>query len=145
MPEDGPRRRGMEDAERKQSIASLDADVTAAAAAFDKIVSYLAGGALALSITFLHDIAPAPVHEGRLAIAWTALWGALIASMFSFIASDSANRKLIDRLSAGEGLKRDWRYYATLVLNWVSAAGVVVGTGSLAWFAYANVPIGGKA
>jgi hypothetical protein len=137
----------MDEAERQRLIATFEADVTAASASFDKIVSFLAGGALALSITFIHDIAPDPVHQGRLALAWTSLWVALIASMFSFLASDSAHRSVIDRLYAGRelvGMERDWRYKVTKALNWASAAGVVVGTGSLAWFAFANLPIGGQ-
>lgn len=137
----------MDDAERQRLIAAFETDVTAASASFDKIVSFLAGGSLALSITFLHDIAPHPVHEERLAIAWTALWIALISSMFSFLASDSAHRAVIDKLYAGKelvGMDRDWRYKTTSALNWVSAIGVVIGTGGLAWFAFANLPIGGK-
>jgi hypothetical protein len=137
----------MEEAERQRLIAAFEADVTAASASFDKIVSFLAGGALALSITFLHDIAPDPVHQGRLAIAWTSLWVALIASMFSFLASDSAHRSVIDKLYAGAelvGMERDWRYKMTSALNWASAIGVLVGTGSLAWFAFGNLKIGGK-
>jgi len=129
----------MEDAERQRLIAAFEADVTAAAASFDKIVSFLAGGALALSITFIHDIAPHPVHEWRLALAWTSLAVSLLASMFSFMASDSAHRSVIDRLYEGQelvGMERDWRYKATAALNWTSALGVVVGIASLAWFAF---------
>ena len=137
----------MEEAERQRLIAAFEADVTAASASFDKIVSFLAGGALALSITFIHDIAPNPVHELRLALAWMSLAVALLASMFSFMASDSAHRSVIERLYGGEelvGMQRDWRYKVTAALNWASALGVVVGIGGLAWFAFGNLPTGGK-
>jgi hypothetical protein len=137
----------MEEAERQRAIVAFEADVTAASASFDKIVSYLAGGSLALSITFLHDIAPNPVHQGWLALAWTSLWVALIASMLSFLASDSAHRSVINKLYAGDelvGMDPGWRSKMTSTFNWASAIGVVVGTGSLAWFAFANLPIGGK-
>jgi hypothetical protein len=129
--------------DRQTELASLQADVTAASASFDKAISFLAGGALALSITFLHDIAPVPRHSGRLAVAWLALWIALIASMFSFIASDAASRSVIYKLQDGIQLSRDRWYYATLALNWLSAIGVVVGTGFLAYFAFGNL-MGGQ-
>ncbi len=40
---------------------------------FDRIIATLAGGALGLSVTFIHDLSPAPEHLGRLVIE-TQLW-----------------------------------------------------------------------
>ena len=128
----------MEDPDRL--IAGWEADVTSASAAFDRAVSFLAGGALTLSITFLHDIAPRPVHEGRLAVAWVALWAALMASLFSHLTSDLAHRRLIDKARQGNDVSKVGGFgWGTVVLNGISAVGIVVGTGFLAYFAFGNL------
>lgn len=41
-----------------------------ASEAYDKAVMSLAGGALAISITFVHEVAPKPSHKHWLAVSW---------------------------------------------------------------------------
>jgi hypothetical protein len=122
--------------------SEFDQAVTTASLSFDKAVTTLAGGALGLSITFIHDIAPEPVHEGRIALAWVAFALALMFSMASFLTSEYAHRHLIKELDKGtppEGLELGTFGWTTHVLNVGAAVLVVAGTFFLAYFAVGNL------
>jgi hypothetical protein len=119
--------------------AEFAEEVTRASSAFDKAVTALAAGGLALSITFVRDIAPELKETWRLGIAWVALVGALLCSMASFFTSEQAHRHLIGQLELGEDLTRDAWGVATLVLNVKAGLGVAIGAGFLAYFAFGNL------
>jgi hypothetical protein len=122
-----------------QVRAEFAAEVTAASTAFDKAVTTLAAGGLALSITFVHDIAPEPVKTGRLAIAWTAFTLTLLFSMASFLTAGYAHRHLIKQLDKGQELTLGGWGVATHILNLLSALGVTAGAAFMAYFAFANL------
>jgi hypothetical protein len=107
--------------------------------AFDKAVATIAGGALALSITFIHDIAPSPVHKGWIGIAWGAFAVALVGSTASFLTSDVAHRRAITKLDEGKPWKQGGWGWTTIALNWTCAGAILAGAGALAIFAYLNL------
>lgn len=110
----------------------------AAAQDFDKAVTVLAGGALALSITFIHDIAPNPTHEGWLGTGWGFFAGALLATFLSYLASQAAILKRIEEYDRQEwGF--NWAGVLTTALNGVAAIGVVAGFVCLVVFALHNL------
>jgi hypothetical protein len=116
--------------------------VTAASASFDKAAATLAAGGLALSIAFVRDIAPQPVHKGWIGLAWVAFAVALLFSMASFLTSEYAHRHLIKELDEGKPLADLtlglWGW-STQVLNIATAVLVVAGVGFVAYFAYLNL------
>jgi hypothetical protein len=71
---------------------------------FDKAVMTLAGGALALSITFIHEIAPHPKHHGWLAASWSALALSLLLVFVSFLASQQV--LLTELANCDDAIKR---------------------------------------
>lgn len=77
--------------ERKQLIAS-ERDT---AQQFDKAILTLAAGALALSITFINQIAPQPKPYSIywLIIAWSFFCLSLLSTLISFLTSQAACRK----------------------------------------------------
>lgn len=115
---------------------------TTASASFDKLVTTLSAGALGLSVTFIHDIAPEPVATWRIGVAWTAFSVALLFSLYSLVSSEYAHRGLIRQLDKGTDpgdLKLGFLGWSTHVLNLASAALVGVGAAFLAYFAFANL------
>jgi hypothetical protein len=136
--------------------SSLIAGHREAAQSFDKAMLTLSGGALALSLTFIHDIAPQPVAEGWLLAAWIFFGLALIATSSSFLASQYAmhhelvrldaefvtNTTNIDeavRLEARAAAKRKNRLDGlTTILNISSLASFGLGAVCLGWFVWMN-------
>jgi hypothetical protein len=114
-----------------------------AAQSLDKNTTAISAGALALSITFLHDIAPSPQHTAILVAAWALLSVSLLVVLLSFLTSQLGMRKAREALDA---LMRDdepgtnvWEPI-TMVANVVSILALVFGLGCLGWFAVANLP-----
>lgn len=99
----------------------LQAD-QAATRDFDRTVVALASGALGLSIAFIHDIAPHPVHEGWLAIAWSLLSASLIANLASLLTSHHALRWEMRHYDDAVGEAGGWLGKVTIGLNWFAAA-----------------------
>lgn len=115
---------------------------------FDKTITTLSAGALGLSITFIHEIAPTPQSEtvGILIVAWSGFGLALLVTLFSLLSSQSAMRKqrdLLDQEYKGiqslEG-QTSWTAKVTNALNWSSIAFFTVGVIFLAMFTVKNLP-----
>ena len=118
------------------------------AESFDKTITTLSAGALGLSITFIHEIAPTPDSETiwMLVAAWLGFGSALLATLFSFLASQSAMRKqreLLDQVYQGIQNPKgriSWIAKATNTLNWFAIAFFAVGVIFLALFTVKNLP-----
>jgi integrase len=102
---------------------------------FDKTMVTVSGGALAVSITFLHDIAPNPSRWSLIPLAVG--WGSLIGSLGSIIVSMPTGQKSIKvRLEGGDDTELA---NLTTKLNHWSVRGLLVGILGLAVFAGINM------
>ncbi|MCX5649250.1 MAG: hypothetical protein NTX40_09180 [Planctomycetota bacterium] len=117
-----------------------------AARGFDKAMITLSAGALALSITFLKNIAPSPINEWLLFAAWAGFGSSLLFILTSFLCSQAGmrrQRKIIDadfmRVCRARDQKNIWQK-AVIKLNLVSMVSFVVGVILLALFAGSNLP-----
>jgi hypothetical protein len=104
---------------------------------FDRAVMTLSGGALGISIAFIHDVAPLPTHKWALVFAWAAFAASLLTILWSFLTSERA----IVRIVAQHDDEREEipRGRLTDYLNWVSAGTFVIGVIFLVLFALVNV------
>lgn len=115
----------------------------AASRDFDKAIMTLAAGALGVSIAFVHDVAPDPVHVAWLGWAWGLFAGSLVLILVSFLTSQHALRREMKVLS-GERKKKDKRPGGclgslTIGFNWTSAGTLVCGVIALVVFALYNL------
>src|SRR4051794_14101065 len=107
---------------------------------FDKALMALAGGALGISLAFIHDVAPHPGHKGWLEVSWGSLSGSLLLILVSFLTSQSALLSTIGRHQRGVANPHRQAFaWATVALNWLSAMAFVVGVACLVRFALYNV------
>jgi len=110
----------------------------------EKTLVTLAAGALALSITFLHDIAPHPVQKVWLYASWSLLFVSLAFMLTVFILSIHVFEKVIDVLGAEyqkKEAKRPKRLICCLKwLEWISFASLILGSIFFAVFALVNLP-----
>jgi len=106
---------------------------------YDRAVTVLAGGALGLSITFIHDIAPNPTHKGYLALAWLLFAFALLSTFVSHLTSQGVLLKRIKDTDAAAEWGRSYLGQLTTGLNICAAIGVIGGFVFLVCFALFNV------
>ncbi len=114
---------------------------------FDKSMLTLSSGALALSITFIRQIAPAPRFETYLYLAWGGFILALLCTLVSFLSSqtslrrqrDILDRNYRDRPSASE--QKNLMSAVTNYLNWFSVSSFIIGVLCLTVFAIKNLSI----
>ena len=105
---------------------------------FDTAIRALSGGALAISLTFVHDIAPHPHHNWTLAAAWCLFVLALAVNLWSFLTSARASgamlRVMLDAETDSLPKSRitDW-------LKWLALASFVCGVVFLVLFAVLNL------
>ena len=117
-----------------------------AAASLDKTMITLSSGALVLSITFIHEIAPQPILVGLLFASWAFFLLSLISMVISLITSQYAFREAQKKLAASYEAESSEVTYAsktdmcTAVLTWISIVAFVLGVAFLAWFAVENIP-----
>lgn len=114
-----------------------------AARDFDKLLLALASGGLAVSITFIHQIAPKPIAE---TLIWVRLgWGLLVISLLCALVSAALSkkslRKAIQQVDDGS-IRREtpgggWAT-ATERFSYASAALCILGISSLVRFAILN-------
>jgi hypothetical protein len=122
---------------------------------FDKAIMTLAAGALGLSITFIHEIAPKPTHHRWLATSWGLLAASLLLVFVSYLASqrvlmheigdcDEAIAKALAKerdepAPAPRQKKRDLAGPLTTWLNYLAAGVFVTGVALLVRFALYNL------
>ncbi len=112
---------------------------------FDKAILTLAAGALALSLTFIKEIAPTPdgLTITLLAWSWGCFVGSLCCTLLSCHTSVCAYRRFDEILNIQQStpetdacsLNNHW-VTVTLALNLLSLIIFVVGTGLLSYSAY---------
>lgn len=109
---------------------------------FDKAIMTLAAGALGVSIAFVHNVAPNPIHVAWLAWAWMLFAGSLVLILASFLTSQHALRREMQTL-AGQGEQDQrpggWLGTSTVLLNWGAAGALVAGVVALVVFALLNL------
>ena len=116
---------------------------------FDKAILTLAAGALAISITFINQIAPHPKPWTIcfLAWGWVAFVTSLISTLISFLTSQKACRKQIAMLeydffdkkeSESNKQKNNWAIW-TSRLNIASIVTFVIGVIFLLIFSFSNI------
>jgi hypothetical protein len=123
------------DPEDRRRLLALN---EAASRDFDTAIRALSGGALAVSIAFVHEIAKHPTHKWLLALSWGLFAGALASTLMSFLTSERASRRML-RLMADPETTAIEEGKVTDYLNWVSAGAFLGGVGCLVGFAVLNV------
>jgi hypothetical protein len=108
--------------------------------AYDKAVMTLAGGALGISLAFVHQVAPHPTHKAWL--AWT--WGLLAVSLLLIFLSFLASQQTLLREIKKRDKRRVWPSWdmpgwATTILNVASGAALITGVVCLVRFAWFNI------
>jgi uncharacterized BrkB/YihY/UPF0761 family membrane protein len=104
---------------------------------FDKAIMTLAGGALGISIAFIHDVAPKPEHKWILGVAWTLFALSLLLILASFLMSQHAILDMMRQID--EDVEKVARGKATDRLNRGSASAFVLGVIFLVIFAVYNL------
>jgi hypothetical protein len=127
-----------------QERASLVQGEMEGARSFDKYLITLSAGALALSITFVHEISPHPVNTRALIVAWSSFALCLIVMLISFLCSQKAFRDQRDTLDEWysnpdieerENVASEWTGW----LNHVGFALFVIGMLALMYFTLTNL------
>lgn len=105
---------------------------------FDRTLVTLAAGALAISISFVHDLAPHPRHVWLMGIAWSGFCASLLLILASFLTSVGAHDKIIEQMRRRVAdLKQPRRL--TTALNRAAAGSFALGAVFLVVFAWFNV------
>lgn len=116
-----------------------------AAMRLDKTMITLSAGALILSITFIHDIAPNPTLVELLFIAWGLFIISLLSIVVSLITSKSAFKNAQDNLAESyrqQAIEISYSSKAntwTGICNWISVGAFVAGLILLTVFAVGNI------
>lgn len=116
---------------------------------YDRWIITLSAGALALSITFIKEIAPSPVPCSVLVlvVAWAFLVLSLLSALISLLTSQRAIRDMREDYDAsyksGEERPAPKMKFAKLTnwLNWSSAVLFICGVVALCVFSVENIPI----
>jgi hypothetical protein len=115
--------------------ASLEELYGKALEGFDRSIVTISGGALAISVTFVHEVAPNPVQS-----SFTALWigwiGLALSLSFIVVSMLTGHKSLEDAL---EGKELTGYTGVTTFFNIAAAAMMVGGLLGLAWFAQDNM------
>jgi len=106
--------------------------------AYDKAVMTLAGGALAISLTFIHDVAPHPRHKGWLGWSWLLLAVSLLLILVSFVASQYAIARQIRQIDGLNVSRWNVPSRMTAGLNFASGMAFIAGVLCMVRFAWVN-------
>ncbi len=110
---------------------------------FDRVLTTLASSALAVSLLFIHDVAPHPQDVAWVVIAWVFFAASLLVILGSYLTSMMATHKSIENIdNRDEGTDpyaTTKSGEATKWLNSISAGLLIVGVISLVVFAGLNV------
>jgi len=116
-----------------------------AARSFDKTMTTLAAGALALSFGFVREMKVAPSSDCLLYWAWGAFVVSLLLILVSFLLSQHAMRRQIAIIEESFDLPNSSAPKITrwakviIALNWVSLISLVIGVVFFAVFAACNL------
>lgn len=113
---------------------------------FDKAVMVLAGGTLAISLTFVKEVVGSP-KAGTvcyLTFAWIFLAVSIVSILTSMLTSQCALRRAISQIDRRQEvelrqLPGGWATWIALGLNMSSCIAFVLGVLLLGWFAIANM------
>jgi hypothetical protein len=149
-PNEGGIKVGMEQGHYIEMKKQVGEALRSQADQFDKAILTLAAGALALSLTFIKEIAPTPdgLTIGLLALSWGCFIGSVCLTLLSCHTSVCAYRRFDQILNIQQSkpdtdassLKNCW-VTVTLVLNLSSLVVFVVGTVLLSCSAYHGLKI----
>jgi hypothetical protein len=112
--------------------------------AFEKQLSYIGAGALALSIGFIKDVVKdIKIADARwmLALGWVLLGCTLLVNLISHIVAADKHNKTIGETYYPESWDRtrvQKRYKSTHALNWISVATLILGIFSIIVFVILN-------
>jgi len=116
---------------------------------FDKAILTLAAGALALSITFINQIAPEPKPNSVIFLitAWSLFALSILSTLISFLSSQVACRQMREFLDKQITEKGDYSEPAAKIwtnrLNYLSIGSFVIGVVFLVIFSSINLLQGG--
>lgn len=112
---------------------------------FDKAILTLAAGALALSITFINQIAPEPEPNSicYLITAWSLFALSILSTLISFLSSQAAcrqSRDVLDQQISGiTSSKKTSAHTVTNILNYFSIGSFILGVIFLVIFSSINL------
>ena len=97
----------------------------------------LSGGALGISLAFIHDVAPHPRDKWVLGLGWIMFAASLLLILLSFLTSERAVVGMVGRIDRNETEipRGKWTDY----LNWASAGAFILGVIFLVLFAWLNL------
>lgn len=104
---------------------------------FDRVLTTMASGALAISLVFVHDVAPHPIDTAWLVIGWLLFTTTLVTNLISYLTSIAELRTDLKCIRLRKELPQ--RRNTTKYLNVGSAAAFCVGVVSLIIFATVNI------
>lgn len=96
---------------------------------FDKYLITLAAGALALSMTFVHTIAPEPKHGVLLSFSWFLFALALVLMLSSFLASQHAYRRqrdILDALYEADASSKSVKNAAAVIVDFLNVGALIL-------------------
>ena len=132
-----------EEAYTKERALLIDSE-REAARSFDKTMTTLSAGALALSFGFVREMGGAVTCNCLLYLAWAAFVISLLSVLLSFLLSQHAMRCQRDIIEQPETEKQSavrLTRWATviIVLNWISLFSLILGVVLFAFFAASNL------
>jgi Na+/proline symporter len=110
---------------------------------YDKALMTLSAGALGVSITFVHSVAPHPKQVALLGWAWGLFAFSLACVVLSLLLSQYELNAAVSQIdaqpqSAGTALAKQ-AISTTAVCNWFAGAAFLLGVVMLSWFALINL------
>ncbi|HEX6680055.1 MAG TPA: hypothetical protein VF063_05365 [Gaiellaceae bacterium] len=105
---------------------------------FDRTVLTLSGGALGVTITFIHELAPHPRHVWLIGVAWSLFCASLLLILVSYLASIAAHDNIIEQMDRRVAAIKPPRRFTTW-FNRAAAALLVSGVAWVVAFAWFNV------
>ena len=106
---------------------------------YDRTVTTLASGALAISLVFIHDVAPHPGYIGWVVAAWGGFGLSLLLILASFLTSMDALRSEIRALDENRDTDLTFSTTTTMRLNRGAMVALVLGVVCLVLFAGLNL------
>ncbi len=107
----------------------------------DRAILTLSSGALAISLVFVHNVAPKhPSGTAWLVAAWILFAVSVLVTLVSYKASRATLGAEIKRIDTGiDRSKPTGWHWVTTSLNWLSVACLFAGVGTLLVFAESNI------